>query len=95
MTKWAGNKVWYLAVCFLPNFVESYHYHNLPTVLSLTRTSLCVFTLVFIRVPDFYHHSQADYNMHRTTGNLSYVMNIYVAGLLGATVYELDVWTER
>lgn len=39
-------------------------------------------------MPDFYHHSQADYNVYGTTVygitvNLSYVMNINVVGLLG------------
>lgn len=34
-------------------------------------------------MPDFYHHSQADYNVYCTTVNLSYVMNINVVGLLG------------
>lgn len=45
---------------------------------------LCSFAL-FIPVPDFYHHSQADYNVYCTTVNLSYVMNINVVGLLGGT----------
>jgi hypothetical protein len=55
--------------------------------LPLTMNFRCVFFYyifaVFILVPDFYHRSQADYNVYCTTVNLSYVMNINVVGLLG------------
>lgn len=41
---------------------------------------------LFIPLPDFYHHSQADYNVYCATVNLSYVMNINVVGLLRGTL---------
>jgi hypothetical protein len=55
--------------------------------LSSRTFAMCFYYIfaLFILVPDFYHHSQADYNVYCTTVNLSYVMNINVAGLLGGT----------
>jgi len=43
-------------------------------------------------VPDFYHRSQADYNVYCTTVNLSYVMNINVVGLLGGPQLASMTW---
>ena len=61
--------------------------------LSLCFFFYCIFAL-FVLVPDFYHHSQADYNVHCATVNLSYVMNINVVGLLGGTQHTSVTWDE-
>ena len=104
-TKWAGNKVSYLTVRCVRNFVDNYHYHNVHALVILSPSShlssrtfavfffYCIFAL-FVLVPDFYHHSQADYNVHCATVNLSYVMNINVVGLLGGTQHTSVTWDE-